>query len=439
MKDPFRAYDIRGIVGENIDKVFAKKLGEVTAQHIDGDTIIVGRDIRPSSQELSEALIQGIKRTGTNVIDIGEVTTPMVYFAINYWQKAGGIMITASHNPPEYNGFKICGEHAVPIDEGNGLKQIHDAFHNYQQQEHKHGNTEKKRVEKAYVDHVITFADNLKQQKIIMDGGNGAAGLITEKIFGRTPIEIDPLYLEPNGAFPNHEPNPMIPKNTMDLRRRVKESSARAGFAWDGDADRFFICDEKGVMISPDVFFAYLIDTYNADETKNVLKNALCGQIVDDVSEKNNVDVHTERVGHGFMKRAMRKYDASLGAEHSAHYYFKYNFYADDGMIPAVIAASLISQSNVPLSERIKPYKKYYKSGEKNFNVDNREAVLKRVEEEYSEEQKERIDGITVTFKEGWFNIRKSNSEPVVRLNVEADSEGALQKILTQAKRHIHA
>lgn len=438
MEKPFRAYDVRGVVGDHINKDFAERLGEVTAEYIDGDTLVVGRDVRPSSQDLSEALIDGITRTGTNVIDIGEVTTPMLYFAINYWQEAGGIMITASHNPPEYNGFKICGRHAVPIDEGNGLKHIHKAFRTYEESKPKHGKTEKKSIEREYVDHVLSFVDTIKSQKIVMDGGNGTAGLIAKKVFGKTPVEIDELYLEPNGDFPNHEPNPMIPKNTMDLRKKVQQTPARAGFAWDGDSDRFFICDEKGVMISPDVFFAYLIDNYTSKQTKSIIKNALCGQIVEDIAQEKNIESHTERVGHGFMKRAMRKHDASIGAEHSAHYYFKYNFYADDGMIPAVIAASLISQSNVPLSERIKPYKKYYKSGEQNFKVENREKVLKNVEASYGEEQKQRIDGLTIRFKEGWFNIRKSNSEPVIRLNVEAESEGALEKITKQAKKHIN-
>ena len=434
MEAPFRAYDVRGIVDDDITPEFAKRLGNGVAQYLKTDTLIVGRDIRPSSKALSEALIQGMNEVGVDVIDIGECTTPMVYFAINNESVGGGVMITASHNPPEYNGFKICGPHAVPIDAGNGLPNVEALTKNPVSQ--KEGDRIVKDVQDEYISHVLTFAQDTGSSKIVMDGGNATAGLVVPAIFENTEIQRVPLYLKPDGSFPNHHPNPMIDKNTIDLRQKVVQEKADAGFTWDGDSDRFFICDEKGQMIAPDVFFAFMVDSLL--ENGKIVKNALCGHIVDDVADGKDISVHKERVGHGFIKRAMRDQKADLGAEHSAHYYFKKNWYAYDGLIASVIAASIISKGDAPLSERIKPYQTYKKSGEINFEVEDRDAVVQAVQQAYPPEKQDTIDGITIDLGSGWFNIRKSNSEPVVRLNVEAETEEQKDALLSDAKAIIN-
>jgi phosphomannomutase len=442
MELPFKAYDIRGVYGETLTDSLVEDIGKALAHHLDHGTIIVGFDARDSSPDLRDALISGLKSHGSDVIDIRQCTSPELYWAVNDLDADGGVMITASHNPPEYNGLKLCGANAEPIDEATGLQTIYDLTQDLSEEPVEQGSYNHVNTRDDYLAFLTSLInpDELTDHHIVFDAGNGVAGPTVQSLYDDLLITYDSLYLAPDSAFPNHDPNPMISENTEAIREHVKTSDAEAGFAWDGDGDRFFLIDETGAFVAPDVLYAFIADRYLAGNHGPLVKSALCGRIVDDVANRHDVSLGVSRVGHGFVKRCVDEHNAVLGGEHSGHYYFDETYGCDDGIAASLITYAVINDLETPLSTALDEYRSYVKSGEQNFEVNDRDAALRRVEDAYSDHEIERIDGLTVHIDDTtWFNVRKSNSEPLVRLNVEGTNEATVQDVTADVKAIIDA
>ena len=440
MELPFKAYDVRGIYNDTLTDELTEDIGAALAHYLDHGTIVIGYDARQSSPSLRDALVQGLKDHGSDVIDIRQCTSPELYWAINHFDAAGGVMITASHNPPEYNGLKLCSAHAEPIDAESGLKDLYELTKDLPDQPATQGRYNHQDTRDDYVAfiHGLVDPDELRENHVVFDAGNGVAGPTAKAVYDDLPLDYDALYMEPNSSFPNHDPNPMEPENTADLREQVKASHADAGFAWDGDADRFFLIDDQGRFVAPDVLYAFLADRYLAGNPGPIVKSALCGQIVDDVAERNNVALGVSRVGHGFVKRSYDEHNAVLAGEHSGHYYFDETHGCDDGIAASLLTYAVLSDLDTRVSEALDEYKTYVKSGEQNFEVDDRDAAIQRILEEYGDKEIERIDGVTVHVDDNTsFNVRKSNSEPLVRLNAEGTDKEIVDIIVSEAEQII--
>jgi len=437
MNRPFKAYDVRGIYGDDLTDDLAEDIGKALAHYLDQGTIIVGYDARESSPGLRDALISGLKTHGSDVIDIRQCTSPELYWAVNDLDADGGVMITASHNPPAYNGLKLCAAHAEPIDAESGLKNIYSLVQDLPDAPAKQGRYQHVNTRDDYIAflHSLIAPNELSETTIAFDTGNGVAGPTVKQLYDDLPVEYEGFFLDPDSSFPNHDPNPMVAENTATLREHVQQTDADAGFAWDGDGDRFFLIDNNGAFIPPDVLYAFIADRYLAGNPGSIVKSALCGQIVDDVAQRNKVSLHVSRVGHGFVKRCVDQNQAVLGGEHSGHYYFDETNGCDDGLAASLLTLAIINDLDQPLAEAIDEYDSYVKSGEQNFEVDDRDAAINRVKEAYDDHDIERIDGITVHIDDNtWFNVRKSNSEPLVRLNVEGEDEATVTEVAEHVK-----
>ncbi|MEM2916427.1 MAG: phosphomannomutase/phosphoglucomutase [Candidatus Woesearchaeota archaeon] len=438
MENLFKAYDIRGIYPSELTLDFAYKLGRAVAMHFTNETIIVGRDARIGSDRLAERLIAGINDQGSNVIDIGLCSTPMLYFAT---QKNPGVMITASHNPKEYNGFKICAKGGSPLGFPDGLSPIRSLIEqaNFGRPKHK-GKTRKKNILDDYAAHVRKFKDSIKKLKVVIDAGNSVEGIIAPKVFARLPAKVIPLFFELDGNFPNRPPNPLKEGALDKLCEAVKKNKADIGIAYDGDCDRVIFVDEKGKIARPDHILV-LLAQYLLKENPHakILYDVRCSRIVKEkVTEARGVAIMT-RVGHTYISHIMKEENALLAGELSGHYYFKENFWADSGDIPVMLMLNIISREKKPLSRLLAPLQKYFNSGELNFTVENKHQAMKRVEEEYSERGKVyHIDGLTVEFPDWWFNLRSSHTEPVLRLNVEASTKALLDRKVAELRRFMH-
>ncbi len=447
----FKAYDIRGVFGEQINEEAAWKIGYASARFLRSmltgyqkgmancQSICAGHDMRSHSRMLADALIKGMNSTGANVIDIGMIDTPQMYFAINYLGTCGGVQVTASHNPAKYNGFKISGLQAKPIGVDTGLRDIeHIALALLHTKARLTGSVEKLDLTEDYKKHILKFLNpNLRRLKIAIDASNGMAGKIIPLVFEDLPIEIIALNFEHNGTF-KHEPNPLIEENLAEVKQAVRDNQCDFGICFDGDADRMMMVDENAKNISCDLITALMVPYFLKMSPKSVVVYDLRSSLV--VSEeilKYGGTPRRERVGHAFMKKALRDSHGIFGGELSGHFYFQDNFYADSAVITLVHILNIVSQTNVPLSRLIEPLRRYHSSGEINFRVADKKAKMDELENKYRNGQVDHLDGVTVRFKEWWFNCRPSNTEPLLRLNIEARTKEMLDDKLSEITDHL--
>jgi phosphomannomutase len=445
----FKAYDIRGIYPNQLNEEIAYKVGRALVEYLSYGScgkpknVAVGRDMRLSSPRLHERLCRGIVDGGCDVIDIGLVSTDCLYFAVGKFGYDAGVMITASHNPPEYNGFKMCKKEAVPLSGEAGIDQIKVLIlKNHFPPAEKSGKIEKRDVDSAYVQHLLSFVDKdkIKPFKIVIDAGNGMAGKIIPRLFSNLRCEVIPMFFELDGSFPHHLASPIEPENIAPLRERVLAEKADLGAAFDGDADRMFLVDEKAVPLGGDMVTALVAKSLlKKEKGATILYNLICSKAVPRIIESSGGKAIRTRVGHALIKPLMKKYNAVFGGEHSGHFYFRNNWFADSGLIALLVCLELISEENQPLSALVKSIDPYFRSGEINSRVDDIPKKLKEIEDHYSFGKTDHLDGITIDFGDWWFNVRPSNTEPLLRLNVEADTKKKLEDKKEELLRLIRA
>jgi phosphomannomutase len=428
----FKAYDIRGTYPDQIDEDTAYKVGRALVEYLKPKAVVVGRDMRLSSAKLSDALTQGIAEGGANVIDIDLVSTDCLYFAVGKYDHGAGVMITASHNPPEYNGFKMCKKNAEPLSGESGIDEIKRLIlKNDFPIPQKTGKIEKSDVDDAYVQHLLSFVDKkkIKPFKIVIDAGNGMAGKIVPKLFSYLPCKVVPMFFELDGSFPHHLASPIEPQNIALLRERMLSEKADLGAAFDGDADRMFLVDENANPLGGDMVTALVAkNLLRKEKGATILYNLICSKAVPQVIEREGGKAIRTRVGHALIKPLMKKYNAIFGGEHSGHFYFRKNFFADSGLIALLVCLELISEENQPLSVLVKSIDPYFRSGEINSRVEDIPQKLKDIEKHYTGGKIDHLDGLTVDFGDWWFNLRPSNTEPLLRLNIEANNPRTLEQ-----------
>jgi phosphomannomutase len=418
----FKAYDVRGVYPDQLDEATARAIGAAFARFAGTDRIVLGRDMRVSSPALAAAFAEGATAAGSDVVDVGEVSTDALYFASGRLDLPGA-MFTASHNPGHYNGIKLCRAGAAPIGAESGLQDIRALAEAGAAEAGEPGNVFEKDVLGEYAAHCRSFVDRaaLQPMRIAVDAGNGMAGKTVPVVFGELPFEVVPLFFELDGTFPNHPANPIEPENLADLQKAVRDEGCHAGIAFDGDADRMFLVDEKGELVSGSTTTALVAERLlRKHPGQAVIYNLICSWAVPEVIEENGGRPVRTRVGHSFIKQVMAETGAIFGGEHSGHYYFRDNFRADSGMIAGLLALEAMSESGRPLSEMLAPYQRYAPSGEINSVVEDQGAALAKLKAAYSEGRQDLSDGLTVEFDDWWFNCRPSNTEPLLRLNLEA-------------------
>jgi phosphomannomutase len=446
----FKAYDIRGIYPDQLDEEAAWKIGHASAQFLrsllrgyqrgqaNAQSVCVGRDMRTHSRSLAHSLIDGMNASGANVIDLGMIDTPQMYFAINHLGTCGGVQITASHNPAQYNGMKISGLEAKPVGADTGLKDVKHiamALRHTKYPTGSSGTVETKDLSDEYRKYILNFLNpNVKGIKVVVDASNGMAGKMMPIIFGSVPIEIIPINFTTDGTF-KHEPNPLVESNLAELKERVIKERAHIGVCFDGDADRLVMVDEKGNAVPADLMLGVMVPYFLKKEPKaTVIYDLRSSWVVKEEIQKFGGTPRRDRVGHVFMKKTLRDTHGIFGGELSGHYYYRDNFYADSAMITLTHVLNILHQSQQPLSELIKPLKRYFASGEINFNVDDKESMMRELSQKYKDGQYDDLDGTTIQHKDWWFNCRASNTEPLLRLNVEAKTKELLDEKLTELK-----
>ncbi|MEZ0230756.1 MAG: phosphomannomutase/phosphoglucomutase [Planctomycetota bacterium] len=435
----FKAYDVRGLYPRELDEETGRGLGFHFGKFLGGSgTVALGRDMRPSSTPLGEAVSDGLRRAGCSVLDIGLVTTPCLYFAVGSKSAKGGIMITASHNPAQYNGFKLCGAGATPIGSESGLKELEAAVGSRAAlpAPAKGASVTRWDPKPEYVAHLLRHAGGrIGSLSVAFDCGNGAVGAILPQLLDELPqIRSTRLYFEPDGTFPNHEANPLVEANLEDVKKAVKDGGCDLGVAYDGDGDRVFFIDEEGETIPSDLMTALL--------ARRVLEKEKGAAIIFDLRSSRVVAEEVtaaggrpveERVGHSFIKKTMREQNAPFAGELSGHFYWRDHFYCDTALLTTVKVLALASEGR-KLSDLMRPLRRTTRSGEINFEVEDKDGALARLEKEFPGAEIARIDGVTVRLGEYWFNARKSNTEPLLRLNVEASSPAALAEAMRRVE-----
>ena len=431
----FKAYDIRGIVPDELTPEIAYRIGRALVRTLSPDEVVVGRDMRVSGPELAASLIDGIRDQGASVVDIGMVSTDALYFAVGRFGYAAGVMITASHNPGAYNGFKICREEARALSLDEGIGEIRDLVvaNRFSETGGNRGSLTERDILGDYADFLLDQIDptTIRPLRIAIDAGNGMAGETVPRVFDRLPCEIIPLYFEPDGTFPNHEANPIEPENIKDLQRTVIERSCDLGVAFDGDADRMFLIDERGQFIGGDMTTAMVsVVMLKRHPGSAIVYNLICSRSVPETIEEHGGRPIRSRVGHSYIKATMRQEDAIFGGEHSGHFYFRENWYADSGLLALLKVLELVSAAGEPLSTVLRPLDTRVRSGEINSEVSDPPAVIERIEETYAERGAtiDHLDGLTAGFPDWWFNLRSSNTQPLLRLNVEAEDADTLAR-----------
>jgi phosphomannomutase len=421
----FKAYDVRGVVPDQLNEDVARLIGAAFAEWSGARRLAVGRDCRLSSPSLAAALIEGAISTGVDVYDLGLTSTDLVYFASGELD-VPAVSVTASHNPPHYNGLKLCLAGAAPVGEDTGLPQIRAlAERNGFGGPASPGRVEHRDLLDRFVEHVLGFVDRdaMSPLTVVADTANGMGGLVVPAVMDRLPVRLVGLYTELDGTFPNHPADPIDPQNQVDLKRAVKEERADVGLAFDGDADRVFLVDERAEGVSGSLVTALVAKGILEKEPgAPILHNLICSWVVPEViKETGGMPVRT-RVGHSFIKQVMAETGAAFGGEHSGHYYFRDNYRADSGLIAGVIVLEQMSKAQMPLSELLQPFQRYHASGEINSRVDDQGGTIEDIAQRYADGRQDRLDGLTVEFEDWWFNVRPSNTEPLLRLNVEARS-----------------
>jgi len=428
----FKAYDIRGVYPKELNEDIAYKIGKAFVSITKSKSVVIGFDSRLSSKTLLKALAKGVTEQGADVIDIGICSTDMIYFATGFYKYEGGIMITASHNPKQYNGMKFCKKNAVPVSGKTGVYEMENLVKkNDFPKSEKKGKITKKDVFDDYIKKCISFIDvkKIKPFKIAVDAGNGVAGLLINRLEKYLPCKFIKLYFEPDGNFPNHLPSPIEKKNLVDIKKTIKKEKADLGIAFDGDADRVFLIDENNNIVTGTVMTALIAKSIlQKNPGSKVLYNIVCGWIVPETIEKFNGKGIITSVGHSIIKDLMRKHDAIFAGEHSGHYYFRDNYYADSGLIASLIVLELIAMENKRFSDVLKEFRKYYAIPETNFKVKDKNAKIKEIKKKFKGEKMLDFDGIRVDFDDFWFNVRPSNTEPLLRLNLEAVSKEIMEK-----------
>jgi phosphomannomutase len=420
----FKAYDVRGIYPDQFDEDAANRIGGAFARWVGADEIVLGKDCRHSSPALSAAFVDGVIREGVGVADLGLSTTDMVYFASGR-RNAPGAMFTASHNPPAYNGLKLCRAGARPIGVETGLAEIKDLA--------ERGTSESGGVTRGhlraidmldeYLTHLLTFADleTFSPFVVAADAANGMAGLVVPALFEHLPATLVPLYMELDGSFPNHPADPIEPRNQEDVKRAVLEHGADLGLAFDGDADRCFFVDEHAEGLSGSLITALVaIGMLERYPGAKIIYNLIVSRVVPEVvREHGGIPIRT-RVGHSFIKEVMAAEGAVFGGEHSGHYYFRDHYNADSGLVAAMVVMDQVSKSGRSLSELVAPLRRYADSGEINSDLPDPAAAVGALAAAFADGRQDRLDGLTVEYDDWWFNVRPSNTEPLLRLNVEA-------------------
>lgn len=465
----FKAYDIRGVYPDEINEETAYRIGRAFVMFLSAKLrtkklkIIVGRDVRLSSPSMRESLTKGIIDQGADIIDIGICTSPVHYYAVSRNnaelhaeqrrkndEADGGVMVTASHNPKEYNGFKILSRGGVSVGEETGMSQIRDLTEKGDFQEaSRKGEIIEKDISDEYVDFVTNGINISRKLKIVIDGSNGTVGLILPRVLERLDFCVYPcsnphksayvsIHLQPDGSFPNHDPNPTKEENLADLKKKVLESGADLGIAFDGDGDRVVFINEKGERISSDLITLLVaLGILDKKQQAKIIHDLTLGKVVrETIREKGGIPIES-RVGHTLIKNKMRETGAEFGGERSGHYFFKEFFYGDAAILAALKILEILAASGKKISELASPFQKYCSSGEVNFEVKDKNAILKKIESKYSDAKINHTDGLTVEYKDWWFNVRPSNTEPFLRLNLEADTEALFKEKLNEVRELI--
>jgi phosphomannomutase len=441
MSGIFEAYDIRGQYPDEINEDEARKIGLAFAQFLNKQRIVIARDMRDFSDSLADAFAEGIRAFGADVYDVGMATTPMLYYAIIDGGFDGGAMITASHLPAGYNGIKLCREKAIPLAGDAGLPEVETLTSRLSELPPPKGTYHKFDFLERYVDVLSRFVEHPESLRIVVDAGNGMGGLDTPRLFERFPnYEFIPMYMEPDGDFPHHIPNPALASTTEELQKRVVAEKADLGIAFDGDCDRCGFIDEGGQRVPSDLIIALLAEFFLRKEPgATVLYDLRASQVVPERIRDLGGNPVVTRVGHSFIKEKMREVNAVFAGELSGHYYYREMGFIDCGILSMISMLNLLALKKTPLSQLVRPLQKYVQSGEINIKVKDAKRVFRDLEETYKDGQQTHLDGLTVTYPHWWFNLRESHTEPVVRLVIEAEDEQTLQqeqdRLLTLIKK----
>jgi phosphomannomutase len=441
-----KAYDVRGTVPDQLDEPVARALGAAFAQFAGSPSLVIARDMRESGVALSRAFAEGVTAQGVDVVDAGLGSTDLLYFAAGS-MGVPGAMFTASHNPAEYNGIKLCLAGARPVGQDTGLAQIRADAERFLADgvpSSGQGSVTEQALLPAYADFVKSLVpglDGIRPLKVAVDAGNGMGGYTVPAVLEGLPLDVQALYFELDGSFPNHEANPIEAENLRDLQRAVRASGADLGLAFDGDADRCFVVDEQGRIVSPSILTALIAER----ELKRVpgsvvIHNLITSRVVPEVVRENGGTPVRTRVGHSFIKAVMAERDAVFGGEHSGHFYFRDFWNADSGMLAALHTLAALGGQPGPLSSLLSSYDRYVPSGEINSRVADATGKLQQLKEAYADQEQDELDGLTVELGDGaWFNVRASNTEPLLRLNVEARDEPTMSKVRDEVLALIRA
>ena len=440
----FKAYDVRGTVPDQFTADGARAIGGAFARFIaaaGATSMVVGHDMRPEGEEFSQAFGDGAMAHGIDVIDVGLCATDMMYYASGVLEMPGAVF-TASHNPAGYNGIKMCLAKAAPIGKDTGLDAIKDMAKGGPDPSGSTGSRRTEDMLPGYVDHVHSFVDlsALKPLKVVADTANGMGGLVVPAVFDGLPFELDHMYPELDGTFPNHPADPIQPENQRDLMARVLDTGADIGLAFDGDADRVFLVDETARAISGSLTTAMVARSIlEKNPGATILYNLICSKTVPEVVSENGGTAVRTRVGHSFIKQVMAETGALFGGEHSGHYYFSDNYRADSGLIAALVVLEALSAHDGGLADLVSSLDRYAASGEINTTVDDAAAVIERVAAAYPDADQDRLDGLTVDFGDWWFNLRASNTEPLLRLNLETADAADVEARVDEVRSHFVA
>lgn len=434
----FKAYDIRGRTDKGeLDPQLAKAVGGAFARFAGAKTIALGQDCRQSTPSLAAAFTEGAVEQGVSILDIGQVATDTIYY-VSGSRDVPGAMITASHNPPQYNGIKLCLPGAAPVGADTGLNEIRKTIEQGVPHGPGGGTVEKLDASKGYVDHLLSVIEpeKIAPLRVTVDGGNGMAGVVIGDVFDRIQAKLIGLYLEPDGTFPNHPADPLQEENLADLIALMEKESPDLGVAFDGDADRAFFIDDQRQPLSGSTTTALIARWFLAREPgAAIVHNLITSRAVPEIITAAGGKPIRTRVGHSFIKKIMADTGAVFGGEHSGHYYFRANYRADSGMLAMLVLLQVLSEAGKPLSQLRKEVEPYASSGEINFKVKDQNEAMAKVEANFVDAAVDRLDGLTMEWPDRWFNVRPSNTEPLLRLNAEANTEKEVEKLVDEVRK----